>query len=62
MTNTNKILKPCRTCGSNWTALDVIGPAAHINDYWWVRCDNCDAESMPCVTEEDMILNWNEGG
>jgi len=48
--------KPCK-CGCK--ELAVFRPAAHINDSWWVMCDDCDHESEHFETEQEAIDDWN---
>jgi hypothetical protein len=56
MNNTNKELKPCPFCSTNYTALDIC---LDCDEYWYVACDNCDGKGGYANTEEDAILKWN---
>ena len=49
-------LEPC-SCGC--TELALFSPAVHINDDYWVACDDCENESNPYQTEQEAIDDWN---
>lgn len=57
-------LKPCPFCGSegdyidSWSYNDRTGEPV----YWYVRCENCEAEGPASFTKEKSEKKWNTRG
>ena len=52
-------LKPCPFCGGEAKCINTRIVDNHDNPFWWVLCNECDANTGMYVNRVDAIKTWN---